>query len=252
MRDESFYLSRPLNIAHRGARDVAPENTLAAFQAALEASADGIELDVTRCATGEIIVLHDDTVDRTTDGSGPASALPFAALRELDAGGWFDARYAGERIPTLAEALDAMGGRLRINIEIKGRAWRSDGIEAEIAEMVRARGLAQTVIISSFNPWALARMKRAAPELACALLYANLTAHLDLGPTKARHLLRVEAVHPHLRLVTPLYIARAQRHGLRVNVWTVNEEIEMQRLIALGVDGLITDHPALLRRVLGY
>lgn len=252
MHDDSWYLHRPLNIAHRGARDVAPENTLAAFQAALEAGADGIELDVTRCATGEIVVLHDDTVDRTTDGTGPVSALAFGALRELDAGAWFSARYAGERIPTLAEVLDAVGGRLRINIEIKGRAWRGDGIEAEIAEMVRARGLASSVIISSFNPWALARMKRAAPSLACALLYASLTAHLDLGPSLAHHLLRVEAVHPHLRLVTPFYIARAQRHGLRVNVWTVNEEAEMRRLTALGVDGIITDHPALLRQVLGY
>jgi len=139
-----------------------------------------------------------------------------------------------------------------IEAQLAERQNLLSGIEAEIAEMVRARGLAQTVIISSFNPWALARMKRVVPELACALLYANLTAHLDLGPTKARHLLRAEAVHPHLRLVTPRYIARAQRHGLRVNVWTVNEETEMQRLIALGVDGLITDHPALLRRVLGY
>jgi glycerophosphoryl diester phosphodiesterase len=252
MRDEPFYLTRPLNIAHRGARDVAPENTLAAFQAALDAGADGIELDVTRCATGEIVVIHDDTVDRTTDGAGLIKALPYDAVRELDAGSWFDARFEGERIPLLPEVLDAVGGRLRINIEIKGRAWRGDGLEAEIAAMVRARALAEHVVISSFNPWALARMKRAAPELACGLLYASPASHLDLGPLVANGWLRAEALHPQLRLVTPFYMARAQRRGLRVNVWTVNQKAEMQHLIALGVDGIITDHPALLRHLLGH
>lgn len=252
MRQNPFYLNRPLNIAHRGARDIAPENTLAAFQAALDAGADGIELDVTRCATGEIVVLHDDTVDRTTDGAGPVRMLPYAAVRELDAGSWFDARFADERIPALTEVLEAVGGRLRINIEIKGRSWRDDGIEVEIAAMARARGLAQTVIISSFNPWALARMKRVAPELACALLYASPSLRLDAGPLAARYLLKAEALHPHLKLVTPSYMARAQRYGLRVNAWTVNEEAEMQRLIALGVDGIITDHPARLRQLLGH
>ncbi len=252
MTTEPFYREdRPLIIAHRGARDVAPENTLAAFRAALEAGADGIELDVTRCATGEIVVIHDDTVDRTTDGHGRVAEMPFPALRELDAGRWFGEAFAGERIPLLAEVLDAVGGILRLNIEIKGKDWRDSGIEAEIAEMIRRRNLAPLVIISSFNPWALRRMRRAAPEVRCGFLYAAPRLKCDLAPFLAPRFLGVEALHPHLALVDDTYVARAQRLGLRLNVWTVNAPEDIRRLAALGVDGIITDHPALAKDLLG-
>jgi len=113
-----FYRDQPLVIAHRGARDVAPENTLAAFRAAIDLDADGIELDVVRCATSEIVVLHDDSVDRTTDGSGLVQEIPLSALRELDAGAWFSDAFVDERIPLLQEVLDLIAPRFRINIEI--------------------------------------------------------------------------------------------------------------------------------------
>ena len=156
----TFYLDGPLNIAHRGARDVAPENTMAAFAAAVDAQADGIELDVSRCGTGEIVVMHDDTVDRTTDGSGTVARLGWAAIVELDAGGWFAPEFVGERVPTLAEVLDLVGGRLRVNIEVKHKAQRHDGIEEEIAEMVAQRDLGSSIIISSFDPVILRRFKQ--------------------------------------------------------------------------------------------
>ncbi|NLG49687.1 MAG: glycerophosphodiester phosphodiesterase [Chloroflexi bacterium] len=245
----AFYGEQPLVIAHRGARDVAPENTLAAFQAALDADADGIELDVTRCATGEIVVIHDDTLDRTTNGSGPVAQTSFCALRALDAGAWFAPQFAGERVPLLSEVLDLVGHRTRINIEIKGRDWKGDGIEVEIARMVRERGLEQEVIISSFNPTALVRMHRAAPELQRGLLYApNMPAYLS--PAWTRLLTHPEALHPYYAMMDAEAVRRAQSKGCRVNVWTVNAPQDMQQMIALGVDAIITDHPAQLREML--
>jgi len=245
----AFYTERPLVIAHRGARDIAPENTLAAFQAALDADADGIELDVTRCATGEIVVIHDDTLDRTTNGTGPVAGMNFCNLRALDAGAWFAPQFAGQRVPLLSEVLDLMGHRLRINIEIKGRDWKGDGIEIEIAQMIRDRGLEQEIVISSFNPAALVRMHRAAPELQRGLLYApNLPAYLS--PRWTRLLTRPEALHPYYAMMDAQTVRHAQLRGCRVNVWTVNTPQDMQEMIALGVDAIITDHPAQLRGLL--
>ena len=248
---ERFYLDRPIVMAHRGAQAVAPENTLAAFEAAADMQADGVELDVTRCATGEIVVIHDDTVDRTTNGSGPVAALPFYALRELDAGAWFDARFAGQRIPLLSEVLDLVGdSEMRVNIEIKGQALRGDGIEAEIAEMVRQRHETGQVIISSFNPSALWRMRRAAPELPGALLYAA-----GMPPYRvrglARYLVRPAALHPYHDLVDAAYMRWAHGHGYRVNPWTVNDADTIARMIELGVDGIIGDYPDRARSALG-
>lgn len=241
---------KPLVWAHRGACDVAPENTLAAFDAAVVAGADGIELDVTRCATGEVVILHDDTLDRTTNGSGRVEALSFDALRRLDAGSWFAPQFAGERIPTLDEALELAGQRLLVNIEIKSvRPLASTGIEELVAASVRARGLQERVIISSFNPAILRRMCRLAPELARALLYAP-----DLPIVLARAWLRPwvqpRALHPLFSMVDADYMAWARRKGYRVNVWTVNEESDMAALIGLGVDGIITNHPRRLRELL--
>ncbi|MHB1295877.1 MAG: glycerophosphodiester phosphodiesterase [Anaerolineae bacterium] len=242
-------VERPLVIAHRGARDVAPENTLAAFHAAITADADGIELDVTRCASGEIVVIHDDTVDRTTNGSGRVDQLAFGTLRELDAGAWFGERFAGERIPTLEEALGLAGRRLLVNVEIKGTSLRGDGLEREVAAMVRAHGMAERVIISSFNPAALWRMRRAAPELTCGLLFSR-DLPFFLSHAWARPLVAARALHPEYDMVDAAYVQQAHRRGLRINVWTVNEKADLARMLRLGVDGIITDHPAALRALL--
>jgi len=247
---DTFYTDRPLVFAHRGASDMAPENTLAAFQAALEVGANGIELDVTRCATGEVVVIHDDTVDRTTNGAGRVDSLPFYALRELDAGSWFGSEFAGERIPTLQEVLDRFGHRLRINIEIKGRNLRGDGLEEEIAEMIRVRSLQKEVILSSFNPAVLIRARRVAPELRRGLLYAP-DLPIYLSRAWSLPLVRPDALHPEHTMVDERLVRWAHRHGLRVAAWTVDETQEMERLIRLGVDMIITNHPRKLREVLG-
>jgi len=237
----------PLVIAHRGASSAAPENTLAAFDAAREAGADGIELDVRLCATGEPVVIHDARVDRTTNGCGAVSVLGLAELRRLDAGSWFSERFAGEPVPTLDEALEVAAGHLLVNVEIKGADATAEAapLVTAIASVVRSHGMADWVLVSSFDPLALVQMRRAAPELPLALLYSQIPSS-DLR----RRLPDLCAVHPRHDLVNGSAVEAAHRCGRLINTWTVNERTDMLRLTDLGVDGIITDDPALLRQTL--
>ena len=225
----------------------------------MQAGCGMIELDVTITKDRRIVVIHDDTLDRTTNGSGRVSDTSFPALRALDAGAWFDPAFAGERVPLLSKVLDAVGGRLRVNIEIKGwslrgETYRGATIETEVASLVRERGLSDSVIVSSFNPSALARMRRVAPELQRALLFAG-RASGPLGPALviglwARALARAHALHPRAAAIDARWVKRMRARGFRVNVWTVDEPEEMRRMISAGVDGIITDYPGRLRAIL--
>jgi len=238
----------PLNIGHRGAGGLAPGNTLAAFQVALDLGIDGVELDVHLCRTGEVVVIHDFTVDATTNGTGRVKDLSLDELKALDAGSWFDARFAGERIPTLAEVFDTVGDRLLVNVELKSFSPRTDGLEAEVIRLIRERKLARTALISSFNPFALWRTRRLAPDLKLGLLYAH-NLPLPLRRAWLAFLSRPEALHPDYSMVDEALMARARVNGREVNTWTVNEPDDMRRMIALGVDGIITDRPDVLREV---
>ena len=231
-----------LNLAHRGARRVAPENTVPAFVEAMRLGADGVELDVQRSADGELFVLHDLTLEATTDGRGPAAALPMAALRELDAGLHMGEEWRGTRIPMLDEVFDALPAHAYVNIELKRYRPVSDGLEAAIVEFIQRRKLAGRVIVSSFNPIILWRLRKESFRL--GLLYApDMPAWLRHG--QARGFLRLDALHPHHSQV------RAPLPMLPVNTWTVNEEAEMRHLLALGVNAIITDVPDVLARVMG-
>ena len=241
---------RTLNIAHRGASAAAPPNTLAAFAAALELGADGIEFDVRLCADGVPVVIHDATVDATTDGSGPVANMTLSALRELDAGSWFDGSFAGERIPTLAEVLEAVGGRMQVNVELKGGALLNDRLERAVAAEIERHGLAEQVLLSSFNPLILRRVQRIDPLLSTGLLYTS-TARPKIGISRLIAPRPHAAVHPHHTLVDEGHVQWARRHGYRINVWTVDDAAQMRRLIDLGVDGIITNVPDLFRGVLG-
>jgi glycerophosphoryl diester phosphodiesterase len=240
---------RPLIIAHRGASAEAPENTLAAFQAAARAGADGIELDVTMCASGDVVVIHDDTIDRTTNGSGRVRDMSLETLRLFDAGRWFDARYQGQVIPSLADVVDLVGESLFINIEIKSAGLKDEGLEDGVIDLIRRRSIGHRVLISSFNPMALWRVRRRAPELHRALLTApDMPLLLARGWPAA--LVQPHALHPHYSQVDDRYIQRAHQNGRQVNAWTVDDPEETRRLYHLGIDGIITNHPARLRTVL--
>ncbi|MDW8065871.1 MAG: glycerophosphodiester phosphodiesterase family protein [Anaerolineae bacterium] len=244
-----FQPNRPLNLAHRGANRMAPENTLRAFRLALEQGADGLELDVHLSRDGVPVVLHDADLRRTTNGSGWVWEKTVAELKALDAGGWMDPRFAGERIPTLEEVFEAFGKRALYNIELKAFTPWSAGWVRAVVERVRGYGLTDRVLLSSFNPLALRWAWRMAPEIPRGLLVGpELPLPLRrawlafLAPHQARHL--------HFRMIDDRTVGWCHQRGYEVVAWTVNETAEMRRLIHLGVAAIITDEPDRLARLL--
>lgn len=238
--------SRTQIFAHRGARAAAPENTLPAFARALELGADGIELDVQSSADGQLVVMHDFTLDKTTDGTGPVASQTLAELRGLDAGRKFGTAFVGTRIPTLAEVFDLVGTRCRINVEIKSMDVQG-GPEADaVVALVRARNLFDQVIVSSFNPITLIKLRWLEPRLALGLLYEKPLPPFLRGAWLSP-ILAPQALHPYHPLVDAEAVQWAQGRGLAVNTWTVNEVGEARRLAALGVDAIITDVPDVIR-----
>jgi glycerophosphoryl diester phosphodiesterase len=250
--------ARPiLRIAHRGASRHAPENTLAAFDLAIRQGIDAIELDVRLTRDGVPVVLHDDRLDRTTDGRGPIGATPFESVRRLDAGSWFAPRFRGERVPTLAEALDCAGDRCGVNIEIKTASGRDrspltgrsgsrcevEGLAGAVAREVRRARFSRLLVVSSFSRTALAAVRAHLPRARLGLL-ASRSAR---GMVPAHRALRLFSLHPHVRLVSRRRLAAARRLGLCVLVWPVNDAATLRRLVARGVDGIMTDDPLLFR-----
>ncbi len=250
MRDEGLGMrNRVLNFAHRGASHDAPQNTLAAFRLAREMGADGVELDVQASKDGEAVVIHNFTVDATTDGQGRVADKTLAELKELDAGSWFDARFTSQRIPTLQEVIIVLGHQLLLNIELKTRVFGSTGLIAEVVRLIEDHNLVHRVVVSSFNPFSLRQVKKLNPRIHTGLLYYfDLPAHLARSVLLS--LAGSDALHPEKRLVNQKYMSWARERGYRVNVWTVDDPAEMKRLIALGVDGIITNRPDVLREVL--
>lgn len=242
--------ARPLNLGHRGARGLAPENTLAGMKAGMAAGADGVEFDVQRTSDGHLVVFHDDDLKRICGVGGRVVTSSLAQLRELDAGRHFGPQFAGQLIPTLDEVIETLPASAFLNIEAKRFRFRSDGLETGIVEAIRRHNLLGRCVVSSFNPvllWRLGRMDGSVPQ---GLLYAP---DLPLGLNRGwqRHLLRLAALHPYHEQVTLGLMQHARDRGWQVNTWTVNEPAEMRRLIGLGVDGIITDRPDLLGAVLG-
>jgi glycerophosphoryl diester phosphodiesterase len=226
-------------LGHRGASAAAPENTLAAFRLAVAQGADGVELDVRRCASGEVVVLHDEDTGRVAGEALRVDLSPWSALRALDAGAYRGPAFQGERIPLLSEVLEELPAAT-INVELKARG-RDLRLAEAAAGVIRRAGAAGRVIVSSFDPWLLAAFRRAEPEVRRGLLLEGRLPALRaalLGP-----LLRPAALHPAARLATAGRVRRWQASRLAVNVWTVDQPEEAVRLARLGVDALITNAP---------
>ena len=247
MPDSFLGARRILNIAHRGASAVAPENTLAAFEKAEALGADGVELDVRLCADGVPVVIHDASVDRTTGGSGRVADMPLTQLKELDAGSWFGPAFSKEPIPTLTETLETVGGKLILNIELKGEGLLNRGLVRAVVDVIRKHGLGKRVLLSAFNPFTLRRVQKIAPQLPTALLYASASL-----PHFASLIARrpYAALHPHVAALSAEHVDRIRRHNHRIHVWTVDDPREMRRLIRWDVDGIITNVPDELCRLL--
>jgi len=242
--------SQPLVIAHRGSAAHAPENTLAAFTLAAEQDADAIELDVDLTRDGHVVVMHDAAIDRTTDGHGRVADLTLDEIRRADAGAWKGAVFSGQRVPLLEEVFEAVGQRVLINVEIKGMSPRGTGVEAKVAALTEQHGLIDRVIISSFNPFALRRVKRVNARLACGLLYAPDLPICLRDAWLAPLIPGLNARHPHHAQVNQVVVGQLHARGLAVNVWTVNHAGVARAMIRAGVDGLIGDDPVLLRETL--
>jgi glycerophosphoryl diester phosphodiesterase len=229
--------------AHRGARGHAPENTALAFDLAFDLGADAIECDVQRSGDGELVIIHDGTLNRTTNGTGAVAATTLADLRALDAGQQW---RLPQRIPTLAETLDLVRRRDgAINLEIKGESVADSVATAQAVEpIVRAleEPLRSRLLVSSFELPAVALLKERLPWLRVAALYSGREWQKQdmLAPALA---MGAEAIHPGASLTTADLVTQAHAQGLRVNVWTANRRATIRRLIGWGVDGLFSDYP---------
>jgi len=234
-------------IAHRGFSGQAPENTLVAIEQAISVGADMVEVDVTVTADGHVICLHDETLDRTTDGSGLPNDITLAEIKQLDAGSWFAPEYAGERIPTLTEVLDAVKGRILINIEIKPEAVEY-GVVQKVAALINEHEMLDSVVVSSFFPEALRLMKITDPDVITASLF-NKELHTGSDPLEIILEVGSRGFNISGKRVTPEMIERCHSHEIPVAVYTVNDATEMRRLMELGVDAVFTDHPDLMLEV---
>lgn len=235
---------QPLIYAHRGSSMYAPENTLAAFVLAKEQGADGIELDTKLSADGEVVVFHDRTVDRTTQGKGRVNQLTLAQLRQLDAGMWKGQSFKGEKIPTLAEVFEVVGGKMIINIELTNYFSMSDGLPEQVVKLVRKHKLEDSVMFSSFLSMNLAEVRKLCPEAPIGLLSVSGLPGIISRSWFTRRV-SPEYCMPHHKAVTRELIEERKKAGRKCNVWTVNSPEVMRRMISFGVDGLITDDPLL-------
>jgi glycerophosphoryl diester phosphodiesterase len=240
--------SRTRVIAHRGFSGQAPENTLVAIRRAIEVGADMVEVDVTVTSDGHVIVLHDETLDRTTNGKGLPTEHTLEAIRQLDAGSWFSPDFAGEKVPTLIEVLDLVKDRILINVEIKPEAVEH-GVVAKVAGLINEHEMLDEVVVSSFSPEALRQMKVADPAVITATLF-NKDLHTDRDPLEIIQEVGSREFNISGKRLTVAMIERCHRHDIPVAVYTVNDPIDMRRLQAIGVDAMFTDHPDLLLEVL--
>jgi len=210
---------------HRGAPGYPRrgENTIASFEKALQCGATGLEFDVRRCGDGRLVVIHDDTIDRTTNGRGRVENLSYEELRRFDAGN-------GEKVPLLTDVLDQFGGQCLLNLEMKDA-----GIASAVKNVILERRLERQVIVSSFD-WQ--QLRQLTPEIPIALLSSKLQ---DLFPAARK--LGASAIHPRRDLVNGSLIASAREAGLRIHAWTVNDRDEIRRFRDLEIDGIFTDFP---------
>lgn len=235
-----------LIFAHRGYSAKYPENTMLAYEKAVQAGADGIELDVQMTKDGELILMHDEAVDRTTDGTGLVKDKNLEDIKKLDASYVFTGEYGVNRIPTLREYFTfAKMADILTNIELKTGVYPYDGIEEKTLSMIDEFGLRDKVIVSSFNHYSVLKMKKMAPDMKYGLLEESWIVGM---PAYADNL-QMNYLHPIASSVTLDMYHESQAKNIGINTWTVDDPAEMKRLLELGVNGIISDDPELAKMV---
>ncbi|GIN62280.1 putative glycerophosphoryl diester phosphodiesterase YhdW [Robertmurraya siralis] len=232
------------NVAHRGASGYAPENTIAAFDLAVDMKADYIEIDVQRSKDGELVLIHDTTVNRTTNGTGRVGELTLEQLRKLDAGSWFGSEFAGELIPTFDEILDRYRGKIGILVELKAPELYP-GIEAQVAEALKKRNMDKSknnkIIIQSFNFESVKKVNELLPRIPIGVLTSNradtTVEALQEFSTYA------DWFNPSYGIVTKELVEQVHSLGMKIGSWTVRTPEAADFLFEMGVDAIITDYP---------
>ncbi len=240
----------PVLFAHRGASAHAPENTLPAFELALQQGADGVELDVKLTSDGHVIVMHDPTVDRTTDGHGRVRDLSLADFRKLDAGGWYSEAYRGAKVPTLDIVFETIGRRCVINVELTNYTTPRDALVEKVCALVERHALQDRILFSSFFAGNLKKAAALLPSVPRGLLaldgWKGAWAR-SFGFMFGDY----QAMHPYITDVNPPQVSRVHQLKRRIHVWTANSVEEVTRLKNWGVDGIFTDDPQTAVRALG-
>jgi glycerophosphoryl diester phosphodiesterase len=238
-----------LVIAHRGYSGGAPENTMAAFKKAMDLAVDMIELDVHLSSDGQIVVIHDDSLNRTTNGKGKISHYTLNELKQLDAGSWFGSQFSGERIPTLKEVLELTRGQILLNIELKGgdlaQYSMMDLADRSLQEVEKA-GMLNRVLFASVDLSAIERIREKNPRVPVALIYSKSWSF----PQEATGGRPIPVLSCRGTVLTQTNISKARQQGVMVFVWTLNTEEHMEHFLNMGVDGIITDHPERLIKIL--
>lgn len=248
-------LKTPFIVAHRGGAALAPENTIAAFENALKIGVDMVECDVHLSKDGELIVMHDSTVSRTTDGSGAIRDLTLAEIRKLNAAAKFpDKRWSPQAVPTLEEVLDLVRGKTGIQIEIKVIGLeRYSGIERKVVDAVNARGMTNDVIVISFDFPTIQEIKKIDPRIKTGALVRSDWAMMRSSEQMATEIQNTGADYfmPTYSVLTEEMVQLFHARGLKIGVWTVNTEADMRRMAELGVDAITSDRPDVLKSILG-
>jgi len=233
-------MKKPLVIAHRGASAYAPENTMSAIKKAVQMGSDGIELDVQLSKDGHVVVIHDTTVNRTSNGTGRVNELTLEQLKALDFGSWFSAEFRNEPICTLEEVLKFLEDwNGLINIEIKKEWLQFNSIENKVVMLIDKFNLRNRTIVSSFSTLSLLKIKRLDKNIKTGILYTSSTHRLALFAK----MYRVNAIHPWYQNVTEEMRKIALKDNLKINTYTVDKPSEIKRLARIGVDGIITNVP---------
>ncbi len=246
----------PKVIAHRGGAKLAPENTLAAFKNAIELGVDMIEIDVAQTSDSVVVVLHDDRVDRCSNGVGRIDSLSYDYVKTLDAGSWFSEEYKDERIPTLDEVFELINGQVILLIEIKGGSEVYPGLERRTVEAIQKYDAGSWTIVQSFNEKAVERVKALDPSIITYYLlgwnfpeyYESL---VNKGEESVSQVYNYDGIAVHYSVLNATRVDSIKSAGLGIFTWTVNDSTDMQNIISMGVDGIITDSPDKLIGLLG-